>query len=61
MEKVFTKELRSTSTCKNCRVEMPKQSVICTECGSKNTYPEFVAALIIGGLGAMALYALYHF
>jgi hypothetical protein len=61
MENSFTKELKSTTNCKACKAEILKQSLNCTECGAKNTYPEFLAALIIGGLGALALYSLYQF
>lgn len=61
MENVFTKQLKVTTTCKSCKAEMPKDNLVCHECGAKNTYPEFVAALIVGGLGALAMYVLYHF
>jgi hypothetical protein len=61
MENAFTKELKSTTTCKHCRAEIPKHSLVCNECGAKNTHPEFLAALIATGLGIMALYALYQF
>jgi hypothetical protein len=61
MEKAFTKELKHTITCKNCKTEMPKQSLACNSCGAKNTYPEFLAALIVVGLGVYAMLALYHF
>jgi ribosomal protein L40E len=61
MENAFTKELNSRATCKNCKAEIPKQSLTCNQCGTKNTYPEFVAALIVGVLGVLAMYALYQF
>jgi hypothetical protein len=61
MENTFTKELKHTITCNNCKAEIPRQSMICKECGAKNTYPEFLAAIITGGLGILAMYALYQF
>ena len=61
MVNVFTKDLKTTITCKNCKAEIPKQSLDCSECGAKNTFPEFVAAIIVGTLGILAMYALYQF
>jgi RNA polymerase subunit RPABC4/transcription elongation factor Spt4 len=61
MGNVFTKQLKVTTTCKNCKAEMPRNSMLCYECGAKNSYPEFMAALIIGGLAAMAMYALFQY
>lgn len=61
MGNVFTKQLKVTTTCKNCKTEMPKNSMFCQGCGARNSYPEFLAALIVGGLGAMAMYALLQY
>ena len=61
MANVFTKELKSTITCKHCKAETPRESLNCTSCGAKNTFPEFMAALIVGSLGVLAMYALYQF
>jgi hypothetical protein len=61
MENTFTKELKRTTACNSCKAEIPKQSLVCKECGAKNTYPEFLAAIIIAGLGILALSALYQF
>jgi hypothetical protein len=61
MGNVFTKQLKFTTTCKNCKAEMLKDSLACQECGAKNSYPEFLAALIVGGMGALAMYALFQY
>jgi RNA polymerase subunit RPABC4/transcription elongation factor Spt4 len=60
MDKVFTKKLKRTSACKNCKAEIPKHAMVCPVCGAKNSYPEILAALIIGGMVIVALYVLYH-
>lgn len=61
MGNVFTKPLKATTTCKDCKAEMPRNNMLCHACGARNSYPEFMAALIIGGLGIMAMYALFQY
>jgi hypothetical protein len=61
MGNVFTKQLKVTTTCKHCKMEMLSNSIFCHACGAKNTYPEFLAALIVASVGVMAFYALFQY